>query len=384
MPAFLQEQWDNLWQSALMQAWIGQIFLVIFGTLIVSLLAGRVLNRLYARLLHTRTRWDNITIDALRRPVQWWIWTLGLAYAMDISWQVSEVAILSAVEPMRKVAVIVIGGWFGWRFVRGVEDEILRVKVEDPHNRLDATTAGAITKLLRVTIIITTALVALQTLGISIGGLLAFGGVGGIAVGFAAKDLLANFFGGLIIYLDRPFAVGDWIRSPDKDIEGTVEHIGWRVTRIRTFDKRPLYVPNSIFTTIAVENPSRMSHRRIYETIGVRYQDMEHVAAIVHDVRQMLQDHEEIDSNQTLIVNLNAFGPSSVDFFVYCFTHTTNWVKYHGIKEDVLLKIAGIIASHEAEIAYPTTTVHFGDPVTLESNEMGAMVPVSGEGQMTH
>ena len=90
---------------------------------------------------------------------------------------------------------------------------------------------------------------------------------------FAAKDLLANFFGGLTIYLDRPFAVGDWIRSPDREIEGTVERIGWRLTLIRTFDKRPLYIPNAVFTTIAVENPSRMHNRRIYETIGIRYDD---------------------------------------------------------------------------------------------------------------
>ena len=104
----------------------------------------------------------------------------------------------------------------------------------------------------------------MQALGYSISGVLAFGGIGGIAVGFAAKDLLANFFGGLMIYLDRPFSVGDWIRSPDKNIEGTVEEIGWRLTRIRTFDKRPLYVPNSTFTQISVENPSRMLNRRIY------------------------------------------------------------------------------------------------------------------------
>jgi len=80
----------------------------------------------------------------------------------------------------------------------------------------------------------------MQTLGYSISGVLAFGGIGGIAVGFAARDLLANFFGGFMIYMDRPFDVGDWIRSPDQEIEGTVEKIGWRLTTIRTFDKRPL------------------------------------------------------------------------------------------------------------------------------------------------
>jgi MscS family membrane protein len=135
--------------------------------------------------------------------------------------------------------------------------------------------------LLRVSVIITAILVALQSLGFNISAVLAFGGIGGIAVGFAAKDLLANFFGGLMIYLDRPFSVGDWIRSPDRSIEGTVEKIGWRLTSIRTFDKRPLYIPNSMFANISVENPSRMTHRRIYETIGVRYEDNKHLPSLL-------------------------------------------------------------------------------------------------------
>ena len=88
--------------------------------------------------------------------------------------------------------------------------------------------ADATGKLLRASVVITAVLVALQTLGVSVGGVLAFGGVGGIAVGFAARDLLANLFGGLTIYLDRPFRVGDWILSPDREIEGTVIEIGWR------------------------------------------------------------------------------------------------------------------------------------------------------------
>ena len=83
--------------------------------------------------------------------------------------------------------------------------------------------------------------------------------------------------------------VGDWIRSPDRDIEGTVEHIGWRLTRIRTFDKRPLYVPNSTFLSVALENPSRMTHRRIYETIGVRYDDAGKVPGIIQQVEAMLR-----------------------------------------------------------------------------------------------
>jgi MscS family membrane protein len=201
-------------------------------------------------------------------------------------------------------------------------------------------------------------LMVLQSQGVSVSGLLAFGGVGGIAVGFAAKDLLANFLGGLSIYLDRPFAVGDWIRSPDRQIEGTVEDIGLRMTRIRTFDQRPLYVPNSTFSSVSLENPSRMTNRRIYETIGVRYEDANRVAAIVKDVMVMFQTHDDIAQDRTLIVNFNHMGPSSLDFFVYAFTKTTNWVEYHAIKEDVLLRILAIVEKNGAEIAFPTHTIH--------------------------
>jgi len=212
----------------------------------------------------------------------------------------------------------------------------------------DRTTADAIAKLVRLSVIITAVLVILQTLGFSVSGVLAFGGIGGIAVGFAAKDLLANFFGGLMIYLDRPFLIGDWIRSPDREIEGTVEHIGWRLTTIRSFSKRAIYVPNSMFASISVENPSRMTHRRIYETIGLRYDDADKVVDVLKDIETMLRQHPEIDDTQTLMV------------------HTTNWVKFQAIKQDVLLKIEKIIREHGAEIAFPTSTVHVPDGIKLE------------------
>jgi MscS family membrane protein len=161
-----------------------------------------------------------------------------------------------------------------------------------------------------------------------------------------------------MIFLDRPFSVGDWVRSPDRDIEGTVEDIGWRLTRIRTFDKRPLYLPNSIFSSLAVENPSRMYNRRIYETIGLRYDDIGSMEAIVAAVREMLVNHDDIDQQQVLMVNFVTLGASSVDFFVYTFTKTIDWQTYHRVKQDVLLKIAGIIEQHGAEIAFPTQTLH--------------------------
>jgi MscS family membrane protein len=137
-----------------------------------------------------------------------------------------------------------------------------------------------------------------------------------------------------------------------------VEYIGWRHTRVRAFNKNPIYVPNALFTTIVVENPTRMTNRRIKETIGIRYQDLDKMAAIVADVKAMLQGHPEIDTGATLIVSFNQFAASSLDFFIYTFTRTVEWVHYHEVKQDVLLKIADIIRAHGAEIALPTRTLH--------------------------
>ncbi len=341
-------------------SWMVQVFLVVFLTLLLAFLVKRFFKRLHRLFRSTENIWDDALVEALGRPLRFFIWLQGIAFAAHIVGRQTGAPLFDAVGPLRDIGVIVLLAWFLVRLVGRVQHNTL-LSAERHGKKLDRTTLDAIGKLLRISVIITAALVILQTLGYSISGVLAFGGIGGIAVGFAAKDLLANFFGGLMIYLDRPFAVGDWVRSPDREIEGTVEEIGWRLTRIRTFDKRPLYIPNATFTSIAVENPSRMSHRRIKETIGIRYDDAGKMEAILTAVRDMLQHHPEIDQGQTLMVNFNTFGPSSLDFFIYTFTRTTDWSEYHRVKEDVLLRIYRIITEHGAEVAFPTRTLHIAE-----------------------
>lgn len=358
---------DYLYKLQGESAWMTEIFIIVLATLILNLIWRQFHSRLFKRIIKTRTFWDDALFTALSRPVTWAIWITGISFAIESSQsnyliELIQFKATGATEPTYINNVILIGlfGWFLTRFVHESEQHLVEYQKQktDKEDRVDETTIYAMSKLLRVSVIITITLVVLQTMGVSISAVLAFGGIGGIAIGFAAKDLLANFFGGLMIYLDRPFAVGDWVRSPDRQIEGTVEYIGWRQTRIRTFDKRPLYIPNSIFNNIAVENPSRMSNRRIYETIGIRYDDVAQMSSIVESVKSMLREHPEIDQNQTMIVNFNAFSASSIDFFVYTFTKTTDWIKFHEIKHEILLKIAEIIAEHSAEIAFPTSTLH--------------------------
>ena len=351
---------SDLASSLALEPWVWQAFLVVFITLVASHVARRVLVAWGRRLRRTATAWDDALVDSLRRPLRVLIWVVGIAFAASLVPVAGEGTIFEAVDAARDVGVVACIAWFLIRFVAQAEENLIARESDDTVGP-DRATLDAIAKLLRVSIIITAVLVVMQTLGFSISGVLAFGGIGGIAVGFAARDMLANFFGALMIYLDRPFTVGETIRSPDREIMGTVERIGWRLTRIRTFENRPLYVPNSVFATIAIENFTRMLNRRIYETIGVRYDDSSRVQPIVDEVRAMLESHPGIDPDEFLMVNFNAFAPSSLDFFIYAFTRTKAWDEFHAVKQDVLLNVNDIIERHGAEIAFPTSTVHFAD-----------------------
>jgi len=341
------------WQDLIQQNydWMWEAGLALLITLIIALAWRSFRKRISSVISKSKNRWDDIALDAFGVPINWLIVIVGGSWFADITARHYSAEIIDSIPIARQLAALVVIAWGVWRLISGIEAKQL-----DKGN--DPTTVQLVGKVTKLTLTILIVLPIFQILGISISGMLAFGGMGGLIVGMAAKDLLANFFGSIMIYLDRPFKVGDWIRSPDRNIEGTVEKIGFRLTVIRTFDKRPLYVPNSVFTNIAVENPSRMKNRRIKETIGVRYDDAKKLPLILDDVRDMLIQHEDIDDSQTLIVNFNSFAASSLDFFIYTFTKTTNWVEYHHIKQDVMLQVLDIIHKHEADCAFPTQTLH--------------------------
>ncbi|APW45178.1 mechanosensitive ion channel family protein [Rhodoferax antarcticus] len=353
----MQLYYDFVSDNFGMTSWVATVLAMALATLVIHYLLRIVLKRASHITVRTQTVWDDALVNSAAKPVLLAFWLISAGLMARVLQRESEVEFLTQGLVLRDVALIVAVAWFLLRFSGKVGRNILVQRAANGDD-VDPTTIDALVKLTRLLTVVVAMITIAQTLGFHIGGLLALGGVGGLAVGLAAKDLLANFFGGLTIYLDRPFGVGEWIRSPDKSIEGTVEYISWRHTRIRAFNKNPIYVPNAVFTSIIVENPSRMSHRRLKETIGVRYDDFDKVAIIVADIRLLLQAHPGIDTSQTMIVNFNLFGPSSLDIMVYTFTKTTDWIAFHGVKQEVLLQIGECIKRHGAQIAFPTRTLH--------------------------
>lgn len=338
-----------------------RLLLILVATITAHFIARRALQHAEKVAARTENVWDDSLIAAARRPLPVLIWLAGISFALHLVHRQTGEQLLEYVAPARSIGVIVCSAWFLFKLIRELADSVVAAGARTGEE-IDRSTVDALSKVSRIVVVVVTVLAVMQTLGFSISGLLAFGGMGGIAVGFAARDLLANFFGGLMIHLDRPFNVGETIRSPDKEIEGKVEHIGWRQTRIRAMNMALIYVPNALFTSIVVENPSRMSHRRIRESIGLRYDDLDKMNAIVEEVRTVLKNHPQIDASQETVVAFDQFADSSLNLILQAFSKTTRLPEFHALKQEILLQVAAIITKHGADFAFPTRTLYLNQP----------------------
>lgn len=328
-----------------------QVSAIVLSVLLLLVAESKLFHKIHPRLLRSQRIWDDAVLYALHTPFRIYLLFLGslLIFLLFLSKFHSQALFV------HRIVAFLLFIWALIRFVQQLEKNYTSPK---KMAKLDPTTVTGMIHMLKVFVFAMGGLMCMQLIGIPLSGVIAFGGIGGIAVGFAAKDLLANLFGGLMIFLDRPFKIGDWIRSPDQEIEGTVEYIGWRLTRIRTFDRRPLFVPNSVFSTISLENPSRMSNRRIKARFGLSYEDASKVSSILADIEKMLKHHPEIDATKVSYVKLVDFGPYSLQIEIYVFTKTTDWLTFQSIQQDVFLKILEIINQHGTKCAYPATTLH--------------------------
>ena len=337
-------------------------------TLFLLVIKNKLINMILAISEKTNTIYDELLLHSIKTPTTYLI--IFTYFILVTNYLVEEDLINTELQFSSLIYILIIIS-IAWSFLRGLNFYIaskpfIKNLSSDDDITLVTETYEIVVRILKVIVFIIAALIIMQELGLSISGLLAFGGVGGLIVGLAAKDLLSNFFGGMMIFFDRPFRVGEFIKSPDRNIEGIVEKIGWRLTIVRTFSKNVLYIPNTAFSSIIVENATRMSNRRINETIGIRYDDLSKMSEIIEDVNKSLLENTDIDQTQKAKVYFKSFSASSCDFFIYAFTITKDWEEFLKIKQSVLLNIAQIISKHKAEIAYPTSTVYLNKDISRQ------------------
>ena len=350
--------------------WIVLPALILLIAVIVDIALHFVLNRMERRLRNSPRRWDDPILHGLRLPLRWWVWVTALMVGLGVIGNHFEIERLNIVlSRVGALITLLLVAWGGIRLFRRLEQRLVFPPGNCHAKPVDPTSASALSKIVGAILIVTLILIGLQILGVSMSSILAMGGFGGLVIGFAARDVIANFFGGMVVHLDKPFVVGDWIRSPERQIEGIVEDIGWRLTTVRTFAGPPLYVPNAWFSQISVETPTRMVSRRLWETISLRYQDIGAIENVARDIRNLLLEHEEINQDELITVNFSTYGQYSLDIIVYAFTHETDWQRFHEIKQDILLKIRDIIDSHGAELAIPASRVYFPEGIRHQEPE---------------
>ena len=328
---------------------------LLIGTLALGLLW--LILKLVARFSRSSVA---LVIGALQRPL-----VLGFGIALYAGWVFSllakNVALLTEVEVTKATTSFVFFVIGRAVFIAGLKvlhsatfDRWLLREVEDERER--AMLIALIDRMFSIAVFFITSAAIMIALGVSPTAVGAVLGGAGIGIGFGTQQVSQNFLAGLMLFFNRPFAEGDWINV--STFEGTVERIGWYHTRIRTFDRRPLFIPNSVFATTPIENPGRMYNRRIKVEISLRYEDIDRISGITVDVKSMLKSHPEIDQNQTILVNFNQWDSSSVNMLVYCFTKTTLWSAWLDAQQDVFLKIADIVQAAGADFAFPSTTLY--------------------------
>ena len=334
---------------------IGAVLLAIIVRQVALVLLRRFLRPLVQR---TETEYDDRILDQLRRAVSIFVLLGGFILAFSfirlpsepVNWQAGVWHVLHTL-------IIFSVALLGYRVLEIVLHFISHGTEAGRRSQLDNQFFPLLRDIAKFVIIVLAVIAVIQGWGYSASGILAGVGIGGLALAFAAQDTIANVFGSFVIYSDRPYKVGDWIKMGG--VEGTVEEIGIRSTRVRCFDKTMVLVPNKKVANEDIQNFSEMPKRRLKLTVGLSYEaTADQIEAIVNETRNLLGTHPGIDQEYWL-VNFTDMSDYSLDMMVYCFTTTTVWKEYLDIRQDVLLNILEICDRQHVEIAFPTQTIYY-------------------------
>ncbi|WP_417486155.1 mechanosensitive ion channel family protein [Maricaulis sp.] len=360
LPAEAVEFWSivvDVWETSFLGVSVGQGLLALLIVLIGIVARGMIARWLIAALermaAKTENEFDDAAVEALAGPMKLVPVIIALFFAVNILHIGDE----GAVRGTQFVQSLVVIALF-WALHNAV-GPLSRV-LTGLRNALSPVMISWLTKALRIVFIVVGGAAVLQVWDIPVAGIVAGLGLFGVAIGLGAQDLFKNLIAGILILAEKRFLPGDWVKV-DGVVEGTVEEINFRSTVIRRFDKGPVYVPNSKLSDNAVTNFTRMTHRRTYWIIGVRYDaTADQLREIRDKVLGYVQSHPEYAQapEVSTFMRVDSFGPSSIDFMLYCFTKTTNWGEWLRLKEELAFFIKETVEAAGTEFAFPSTSVY--------------------------
>ena len=338
---------------------VGLFFFIIFITFIIKFVFLYVFDKKITTLVRkTKTELDDLLVNAIRNPLGYLILLQGF-YLAILSLQLEKMGQFEIASIIHSVYILSIS-FIMLYFIFKIIDVIayyLYNQAKKSESTLDDQLVPLLVKSLRILVVTVGILFILQNFGYNVTSLLAGLGIGGLAFALAAQNTVSNLFGSITIFSDKPFQLGDWIQVGD--IEGTVEDVGFRTTRVRRFDQAVVTVPNSQFINTGVVNYSAMKKRRINFNLGVTYgTSASKIEEAVAGIKKIIEEDEEFDHSFSM-VRFTEFGAYSLNIFIYCFTKTTDWAECLRIKEEFNLKIMQLLEGLGVEIALPSQTIYF-------------------------
>ncbi|MDP7742458.1 MAG: mechanosensitive ion channel family protein [Lentisphaeria bacterium] len=332
--------------------WIGLFISILLG-LVLKVVAQHLLQLAKRFTSKTKVQWDDKIADAIERPVGllaaslFWIASLRV---LQFSGMMLTVMSLVA-QVILSIAMI----WMIYKLTEVLTDHLKELAARSD-SALDDHLVPLINRALKIFIVIIGLLVMFQNLGINVMSVLAGLGLGGLAFALAARDMCANLFGSVMIFLDRPFSIGDWVLIGEN--EGTVEDIGFRSTRVRTFYNSVISIPNATVANADIDNMGAREYRRIKAFFGLTYDTPpEKMEAFLEGVKNIVEANEYTRKDYYHVV-FNGYGNSSLDVMLYCFLKVPDWATELVERQNIYLEILRLASEIGVDFAYPTQSLH--------------------------
>ena len=315
----------------------------------------------YKLVKKTNTKVDDDILDAIKKPIDFLFIIIGINFAVTMLYLDDDIVV--TLDKIIRSGFIVVLFWSIINVLNHLSINIHKI-TNKFGDKINADFSNFIVKSIRFFILILGFIAVLQEWGYNVSGFIASLGLVGMAFALAAKDTAGNLFGSLVIFTDKPFKIGDWIKTPE--VEGTIENVGIRSTKVRTFAQALVSVPNGTLANSAILNWSRMGKRRVKTTLGLTYGTSgETLEIIIKEIKEMLQNHPDIHQD-TIHIYFSDFGESSLNIFCYYFTKSTNWAEFMRVREATYLSIMKIVDNNGSSFAFPTQTLHIENDNLVE------------------
>jgi MscS family membrane protein len=333
-------------------------FVIILLTFITRTIFLYIIDKKIAILLKTKTEINEIIIRAVKNPIGYIILLQGFYIAIMILQLPEKIGQFNTISIVNTIDIL-ITSFIILYFIFSIIDIVgyyLYKEAKKTESILDEQIVSLVIKSLRVLVVTIGILTIIQNFGYNITSLVTGLGLGGLAFALAAQTTLSNLFGSVTIFSDKPFHIGDWVQIGD--INGIVEEVAFRTTRIRRLDQALVTVPNSKFVNTEVINYSAMKKRKIEFYLGLTYDtSIDKIKLVVDGIKSIIEDDEKFD-HSLYVVRFTDFGESSLNIYVHCFTRITDFVEFYATKEELNLKIMRLLENLDVEIAFPSRTVY--------------------------